>query len=420
MDQNQYDHYEETEQPKKKKSGIFRGIFCLLLIVIAAWIGFHAGRYTLLGAGRNKAAESSTGEAENMNMNIVDQKLQLLKLYVDQYYLDPIKPEKMEEGIYRGFIAGLEDPYAEYYSPDEYKRLMEEDSGSYEGIGVTVMKDTDTGYVMVEASFEGQPAYNAGIRQGDLIVSVNDKNTVSMDLSEVVNEIRRPDRKNAVLKISRDNKILDFNIKKASITLDTVSFEMKKDNIGYIKVTEFIENTDEDFNKAIDQLLKQKMKGLIIDLRNNGGGLVDSSVNMVSRIIPKDKLVVYTKDKYGEEKDYNSNSAEVLTLPIIILVNEATASASEIMTGCLKDYDAAEIVGTKTYGKGVVQNIMPISDGSAIKFTVFKYYTPKGNDIHKKGIEPDKKVEMTPEEMEAARKDESKDKQLQEAPTMLK
>ena len=209
-------------------------------------------------------------------------------------------------------------------------------------------------------------------------------------------------------------------MEKTSVQIESVTYEMKEDNIGYIAVSQFIENTGDKFIDAVDTLEAQGMKSLIIDLRDNGGGFVDVCVDMVSRIIPEDQLIVYTEDKNGKKTEYKSNSEKELNIPIIILVNGNTASASEIMTGCLKDYGVANVVGSQTYGKGIVQNIIGLSDGSAIKLTVAKYYTPNGNDIHKKGIEPDVIVEMEDAQWKEARDDETKDTQLQKAYELLK
>lgn len=404
------------EIPKKKKTragGFFRGLLLLVLLLFAAGFGFRLGRTTLIG--KSKTGSEKTSSNLSLDSDSIDKKLELFQAYVNEFYLNDINPSKVEDGIYKGFVSGLEDPYAEYYSPDEYRQLMDEDSGQYKGIGVTVMKDTATGYVLVESVFENQPAARAGIQTGDLITSVNGRNTLEMELTEVVMEIKNKNRKDADIKIVRDGKILDFKVVKSDIVLDTVEYSMKKDQVGYIKITEFIENTDEEFIEAVDELQKEKMKGLIIDLRNNGGGLLDSCVNIVSRIIPADKLIVYTENKKKERQEFNSNSKKTVDVPIVILTNGNTASASEILTGCLQDYSKATIIGTKTYGKGIVQNILPLSDGSALKFTISKYYTPKGQDIHEKGIEPDKKIEMTDEELKEARQDESRDTQLEEA-----
>ena len=339
---------------------------------------------------------------------------------MEQYYLDEVDGEKMETGIYRGYLSGLSDPYSTYYTKEEYDQMMEEDSGEYVGIGITVMKDTTTGYVSIEQVQKDAPAYNAGIQPGDLLIEVDGNDTTTLSLQEAVNLIKKGENKEVLLLVGRGTDTFEVTVEKTSVQIESVTYEMKEDNIGYIAVSQFIENTGDKFIDAVDTLEAQGMKSLIIDLRDNGGGFVDVCVDMVSRIIPEDQLIVYTEDKNGKKTEYKSNSEKELNIPIVILVNGNTASASEIMTGCLKDYGVANVVGSQTYGKGIVQNIIGLSDGSAIKLTVAKYYTPNGNDIHKKGIEPDVIVEMEDAQWKEARDDETKDTQLQKAYELLK
>ena len=392
-----------------------RGPMLLLFILVMAAslsIGFVAG---MLHHRPFASAETTSLDKEQ-----ITKKLGLLEQFINSYYLDEVDQEKMRDGIYKGYISGLNDRYAEYYTEDSYKQLMEEDSGEYQGIGVTVTKDPSTGYTLIEGVFKNTPAAEAGLEPGDYIISVNDRDTKDMELTEVVSEIKRKDKAIADLKVFREGQELEFSVKKSKIEIDTVTYEMKDGKIGYIEVTQFIDNTADQFSKAIDDLKGQGMTSLIIDLRDNGGGLVDSCVNMCSEFVPEGELVVYIQDKNGGRTDYKSNSNRSVDIPIVILINENTASASEIMTGCLRDYGLAKTVGTKTFGKGIVQNIFPLSDGTAVKFTVAKYYLPKGDCIHEQGIEPDVKVEMTDEEKKAALDSEARDKQLQKALELLK
>ncbi|MBR5047752.1 MAG: S41 family peptidase, partial [Eubacterium sp.] len=393
---------------KKKKRGI--PLFPALLLGL---ILFGAG--TLFGS---VALGKALGKASGLDSNHILEKLSGIQALVDSYYLDEYKPEDMEKGIYTGFVSGLDDPYSTYYSEEEYRQLMEEDSGEYRGIGVTVTKNTQNNYTEIMSVNKGDPAYNAGIKIGDYILEVNGKDTSAMTLTEVVTEIKTSEDP-VILKMYRSGEEFEVSVVKSTISINSVSYEMKENKIGYLSVSQFIDNTDEQFDKAISDLESQGMKGLIIDLRDNGGGLLDSCVNMVSRIIPQGDLVVYTQYKDGERQDYNSNSEAVLTVPIVILTNGNTASASEILTGCLKDYGLATVLGTTTYGKGIVQSIIPLGDGSAVKLTVSAYYTPKGNNIHKKGIEPDVEMKMTDEEWKKAVEDPSTDRQIQRACQIL-
>ena len=398
---------EEVETKKKKKPGRIKKLILTLLVLS---VGFSGGLLF---------AYSGVLSGGSLNYVSVIKKLNMLQEYIDAYYLDDYEQENLESGLLNGFMSGLGDPYSCYYTKEDYQSLTEEDSGEYKGIGITVMQDSLTGEVVIEQVMKDQPAYKAGIESGDVITAVDNEKVEGLRLNEVVHRIKHSKDEKVKISISREEKELEFLVDKANIVIQSVESEMKEGTIGYISVSQFIENTDEQFIEAVDKLEKEGMTGLVLDLRDNGGGLVDSCVNMVSRIIPEGDLIVYTEDKNGGKIEYNSNSDKVLDVPIVILVNEDTASATEIMTGCLKDYGLAEVLGTQTFGKGIVQSIVPFVDGSAMKLTVAKYYTPKGNDIHKVGIEPDIKMEISETEWKAAQKNPEKDTQLKKAIRLL-
>ena len=402
---------EEKDGKRSKKRGCLKQVARIFVVLIVIGMSFYAGRVS---------AVPSTGFGTGLNNRKILQKLSFLEAYTGKYYLNKIDSDNVEQNIYKGFAKGLNDPYAEYYTKSEYKQLTEEDSGEYEGIGISVVKDTDTGYAEIASVFKDQPAYKAGLKTGDLITAVNKKSTVDMDLQDVVSEIKNKDNKTVVLTIYRDKQSKDYTVKKSSVQLDSVSYEMKDNKTGYIVVSQFLENTGDQFDKAVTALEKQGMTSLIIDLRDNGGGLLDTCTDMLSRLVEKDKLLVYTKDKEGNKEEFKSDSTKTVDIPMVLLVNGNTASASEIMTGCLKDYGKATVVGTKTYGKGIVQSIMPLPDGSAVKFTVANYYTPNGINIHKKGIEPDVEVKISDEQWKKAQTDEKADTQLKKAMEILK
>lgn len=402
---------EEKDGKQSKKRGCLKHVARIFVVLIVIGMSFYAGRVS---------AVPSTGFGTGLNNRKILQKLSFLEAYTGKYYLNKIDSDNVEQNIYKGFAKGLNDPYAEYYTKAEYKQLTEEDSGEYEGIGISVVKDTDTGYAEIASVFKDQPAYKAGLKTGDLITAVNKKSTVDMDLQDVVSEIKNKDNKTVVLTIYRDKKSKDYTVKKSSVQLDTVSYKMKDNKTGYIAVSQFLENTGDQFDKAVTALEKQGMTSLIIDLRDNGGGLLDTCTEMLSRLVEKDKLLVYTKDKEGNKEEFKSDSTKTVDIPIVLLVNGNTASASEIMTGCLKDYGKATVVGTKTFGKGIVQSIMPLPDGSAVKFTIANYYTPNGINIHKKGIEPDVEVKISDEQWKKAQTDEKADTQLKKAMEILK
>lgn len=378
-----------------------------VLLLLVAVAGFVVGHVILLFASGN-----------GVNNFKVMTKLTMLEAYVDHFFLDETDGSRLEDYIYKGYIAGLDDPYAAYYNEEEYAQLMEEDSGEYVGIGVTVRQDPDTGYVLVEQVNKGGPAYNAGVQADDIIMAVDGEDTAELGLQDTVALIKK-NEKPVVLTILRGSESMELTVDKSQIVMETVTWEMKENHTGYIAVSQFIDNTSEQFNEALTSLTEEGMTSLIIDLRDNGGGLLTACLDMVSRFVPDEKLIVYTEDKKGNRTEYNSDSVDVIDLPVVLLVNENSASASEIMTGCLKDYGIATIVGETTYGKGIVQNIMPLPDGSAVKMTVSKYYTPNGSNIHEVGITPDVNVEMSDEEWAAAQDDPAKDTQLHEAYQIL-
>ena len=401
----------EQKGRRGKRGGCLKRVARIFVVLIVIGMSFYAGRVS---------AVPSTGFGTGLNNRKILQKLSFLEAYTGKYYLNKIDKDNVEQNIYKGFAKGLNDPYAEYYTKAEYKQLTEEDSGEYEGIGISVIKDTDTGYAEIASVFKDQPAYKAGLKTGDLITAVNKKSTVDMDLQTVVSEIKNKDNKTVVLTIYRDKQSKDYTVKKSSVQLDSVSYKMKDNKIGYIAVSQFLENTGKQFDKAVTALEKQGMTSLIIDLRDNGGGLLNTCTDMLSHLVEKDKLLVYTKDKEGNKEEFKSDSTKTVDIPIVLLVNGNTASASEIMTGCLKDYGKATVVGTKTFGKGIVQSIMPLPDGSAVKFTIASYYTPNGTNIHKKGIEPDVEVKISDKQWKKAQTDEKADTQLKKAMEILK
>lgn len=396
---------EKNRNSKKRRIGFIVGMFILLMLA------FTGGRLS---------ASIKTPLEEGFDNDAILSKVKRLEAYINTFYLDDIDSDKVTDGVYHGLVSGLGDPYSEYYTKQEYQDMMDSDAGEYRGIGIIVYKESQSGYVVIESVMKDQPAYNAGIQNGDIMISVDGVNTTEMTLSETVGKIKRGEADTVKLTILRNNQTLDVEVDKKNIVVESVEWEMKENNIGYISVAQFIENTDEHFITAVDELEKQGMKGLIIDLRDNGGGLVDTCINMVSRIIPENDLIVSIKDKNEKTEEYKCKDARTLDMPIVILANENTASASEIMTGCLKDYGLVTVIGGKTFGKGIVQNVMPLGDGSAIKLTVAAYYTPKGTSIHKQGIEPDIDMAYKPEEWLEIRKGEKKDTQMEKAISVLK
>ena len=256
-------------------------------------------------------------------------------------------------------------------------------------------QDAETGVITVVSCYEGTPAWEAGILAGDVVYKVDDAEVSGEDLTKVVAKIKKNDKDSVKLTVIRDgeNDYLEFNVKRADVKVPTVSWDMLENQVGYIAISSFEQVTEEQFLEAKQELTKQGMEKLVIDLRNNLGGVLDTVCNILNEMLPEG-IIVYTEDKNGERTEYRSDGKHTFDLPLVILVNEYSASASEIFAGAVKDYGIGTLVGTTTYGKGIVQRLFPLPDGTAVKMTIAKYYTPDGNDIHKVGIEPDVEVEL--------------------------
>ena len=349
-----------------------------------------------------------------------EKKIDEINLYIDLYYYNEIDREKQEEALYDGIMQGLDDPYAGYYTPEEFSELQEDSSGEYVGVGALLTQGTDK-LVTVVRPLKGSPAEEAGLLAEDVIVEVDDKSVEGVELELVVKWIRGEENTTAHLYVYRPStqEYLDFYITRRVVENYTVSSEMLDDQIAYIKVDQFNENTDEEFDEQLEALRKQSAKGVIIDLRDNPGGLVSSVVNMCNSIM-SEGVIVSTKDRNGKQTScYKADNKKSCDLPIVVLVNGNSASASEIFSGAMQDTGNATIVGVQTYGKGIVQSVIPLSDGSAIKLTVAKYFTPNENDIHTVGITPDVIVELPDGRENAVNIDRAEDTQLDEAIEIL-
>ena len=368
--------------------GLLTGILCSLVIVAAAtW-----GLYFMLSTKTGKIAqESSEG---TLNYSEIETKLENLKDRLDSSFLFDIDEKNMEDGIYKGFVSSLEDPYTVYYTEEEYEALLESSSGQYKGIGVQISQDTETMLITVIRVFKGSGAEEAGIQEGDILYKVNGEDISAEDINNVVAEIRGDEGTFVEIQVYRDS-IKDYvtmNVERRNVSMDTVEWRMLEEGIGYLQITEFDEVTYDQFSDALSDLKAQGMKGLVLDLRNNPGGLVDSVCDVADELLDEG-TILSTKDKNGEGFTYTSEDGMSFDGPITVLVNGNSASAAEVLTGALKDYDRGTVVGTTTFGKGIVQSIVPLGDGTALKVTVSNYYTPSGTCIHKVGIEPDVEVE---------------------------
>lgn len=379
---------------KKFRKGFILGVVSAAILVIG------------IGAGIYFAMPNDTTVSE-----MSAKKMTLMEQLVDAYYFGKIDKSKMTEGTYKGLIEGLDDPYSEYFTKEEYKDLQQESSGKYVGIGALVTQDDKNGIISIVKVLDKSPAKKAGLKKDDIIAQVDGKDVTGKELTKVVSKMKGKEDTKVTLKIldPKTAKYKTVTLVRKSVDSPSVDSKIidKKNNIGYIAISEFDQNTAEQFEKHIKKLKKQKVKGIIFDLRYNPGGLYDTVVKMLDDILPEG-VVVFTKDKNGDREEEKSD-AKCLKLPMVVLQNEGSASAAEIFSGAIQDFKAGTIVGTKSYGKGVVQNTFPFSDGSALKLTIKKYYTPSGKNINGKGITPDVKVEN----------DAKTDKQLNVAKSIL-
>ena len=382
--------------------GVFSGFIVALIIV--AFI-FFAKNFWLSGSGNTDAA--------SIDSKKVGDKVELIERIIDQYYLNDKNPGDLEEGIYEGLMLGLEDPYSVYYTAEEYKEVQESVSGKYSGIGVLVSQGQD-GSIRVIKVFENSPGLEAGLRPRDIIYKVGNDSVEGRDLSAVVAQIKGEAGTDVDITVIRDGVEVEITVTRKNIEVQTVEHRVIDGSIGYVLINSFDTVTLSQFENALNDLKSQNVKSIIFDVRDNPGGSLSTVVDMLDLLLPEG-LIVYTEDKNGKRLEEKSDSKRLITLPMSVIVNENSASASEIFAGAIKDYELGPIVGKTSFGKGVVQSLLPLSDGSAVKLTVANYFTPKGNTIHDVGVVPNYEVEIPDDAYVDGVLDESKDTQLQKA-----
>ena len=359
----------------------FRGLAVGLLIGLAFILGFLGVRGIMI----KKNAESVLSED-------TEEKLGVLKGLINTYYYKDVDEQKLSDGILKGLVEGLGDPYSAYYTKEEYDQYKIDVTGNYAGIGAVLSQSATNNHVSVVRMYPDSPALKAGLKEGDIIVSADGFVGAEMELSDFVQYVRGAEGSTVKLEISRDGERMTFEVKREKIDIPSVTYRMLSDDIGYIGISEFNESTSRDFKDAITDLKGQGMRAVIYDVRSNTGGLVDVVTDMLDYILPEG-VTVYMMDHDGKKTTYTSDEETKEELPAVVLINANTASASEIFAGAIRDFKYGTLVGTKSYGKGVVQNTLPLMDGSALKLTIASYYTPDGDSIQEKGIGPDIEVE---------------------------
>ena len=388
----------EMWTPEKPKTRIGLGILIGVLITIFA-VGLGIGLTCLLTDTQIIFADRSVDSSVVHSVgSVLDEdaiaKINELAVYTELYYYNPVDLEEVQDSMYKGMIDGLGDKYSVYYNEEDYAELQLSTTGQYYGIGAGLTQDLDTMVVSITKVYRGTPSETAGLKNDDIIVSVDGIDGTSMEVSELVKHIRGEAGTTVHLEIYRPStgEYLSFDVERADITLPSVDYEMMEDGIGYIIIESFETETAHQFEAAVEDLTAQGMKALILDVRSNPGGMINSVVDILDIILPEG-LLVYIEDKDGNRQNYTSSGKTYMDLPLVVLINENSASASEILAGAIKDYEYGTLIGTTTFGKGIVQTIIPLSDGDAVKLTSAKYFTPNGNYIHEVGIDPDIELE---------------------------
>ena len=372
----------------KNKKGFLQGALCgaLAMLLVAGLVSCGL-KMKDSGSGKD-AFDGST-----------QKKVSELKELIDQNYMGDVVEKQLEEGIYKGFISGLDDPYSVYYDEEETKSLYETTEGEYQGIGAVLSQNMNTGIITLVQIYDDSPAMKAGLKDNDILYKVNGEEVTGVELTEVVSHIKGEKGTTVEMTVLRgaDNEEVTVTATRDTVEAQTVKYRMMDGQIGYVSVSEFDSVTYDQYQKALKDLEGQGMKGLVVDLRNNPGGNLNTVCDMLDLMLPKG-LIVYTEDKDGNRQEASSDDENQFTLPLAVLVNGNSASASEIYAGAIQDYGIGDIVGTQTYGKGVVQQIFDLKDDTCVKLTIAKYFTPKGRSINGKGITPDVEVEYEADE----------------------
>ena len=392
----------------------------IMLVVLVAFITFLFTSIGMYQYFTNNAKNQNSLFITSSTNSDIEETLNKYRKIINQYYLGEVEEEKLKEGAIKGYIEALDDPYTEYISKEDMQDYMDDTTGNFIGIGIYIVKNTQANKIQILAPIKNSPAERAGILPGDLIVSVDDVSYTADDISVVSKKIKGKEDNNVKIEILRGTETKTFELQRENIKINPVEGKVLQNQIGYIKFSSFDEGTAKDFKAKYEELQKQGIQSLIIDLRNNGGGIVDEALEIADYIADKDSILLYEVDKNNKEEIKKSNNNPIINLPIIILTNENTASSSEILVGALKDLGKARIVGTETYGKGVIQQLLSLPDGSGLKITSTKYLTPNKREINEIGIEPDIEVKLPDSVKNILLVEEQEDTQLQKAIEMLK
>ena len=411
---------------ENKKNRVYK---IIMLVVLTAFVTFMVTAFSMYSYFNNTSlvsmfeTVSSQENSENSSKSTdLEKYLKRIKSTINRYYLwnDQIDEEKLKEGAIKGYVEGLGDEYTEYIPAEEMEDYTENITGNFVGIGIYMIADKDSGRVVVYYPIPESPAEKAGVKAGDQIISVDGTEYTADDFNTIADYIKGEEGTTVNLEVERNGERIKFEIKREKINTNPITIEMLENNIGYLKLPSFDEDTSKDFEEKVKELQSQGAQSLVIDLRNNGGGIVSEATDIADMLLDKGQTIISTVDKDDKKEITYSKKSTIFTMPITVLVNENSASASEILACSLKDNERAKIIGTKTYGKGIIQTLLSLTDGSGLKITTEEYYTPKGTTIHKVGIDPDEEVKLpdTVKSIYSVTKDE--DTQLKKAIEILK
>ena len=397
---------------KEKSKKIYRTIMLIIVVALITFIITTAIMYKTF-SGENKWTFLSSNYELNSKINNI-------KRILKKDYVGEIDESKLEDGAIKGYVDGLDDEYTEYFTKKEMKEFKAETEGNYVGIGIYMAKNSKDNNIVVVSPIEGSPAETAGIKTGDIIKKVDGKEYTADDFETISTYIKGKEGTKVNLEIERNGETLTFEVERKNIDLYPMKSEVLEGNIGYINIQSFDDGCAKEFQENYNELKEKKVTSLIIDLRNNGGVIVDEALDILDKLLDKDSVLMITKDKNEKEVVEKAKNKASIKIPVVVLVNENTASASEIFASALQDNNRAKIVGTKTYGKGVIQELLTLSDGSGIKITTEEYYTPNRNKINKVGITPNEEVNLPDNVAGKYNLERKDDTQLRRAVDMLK
>lgn len=399
----------------KSAQRIYKTIMLIIIVIITTSLITAFATYQYL---RNNVLAIRKGN--NTSFEGLEYTLSQFRTELENKYIGEINDEELIDGALKGYVNALGDPYTTYYTKEEMKEIMEETNGNFVGIGIYMTENIKENVIMVIKPIENSPAEKAGILPGDIIKKINDVEYTGDKLEEASNKIRGEEGTKVKLEIYRNGETKEFEITRKKVVISHITTKVLEDNIGYIAISDFDGDCANEFKTKYKELEKKGITKLIIDIRNNGGGIVDKSLEIANTMIEKGSTLLITKDKKNNEDITKATENPIINMPVVVLTNEYSASASEILAGALKDNNKATLVGTKTYGKGIIQELNKLSDGSGLKVTVSEYYTPNHTAINKIGITPDVEVELSDEAKKQLNLEEKDDNQLQKAIEILK